>query len=83
MTWQFYKEKAESLQSTKNKKKIWEQIAKSVSSDTTLKVTGEQARERFPTEKPLVFHFLSFWIPSGICYMTVLLYRNVPWLVRQ
>jgi hypothetical protein len=39
------------LQSTKNKKKIWEQIAKSVSSDTTLKVTGEQARERFYTIK--------------------------------
>jgi len=46
-----YKEKAESLQSTKNKKKIWKQIAKSVSSDTTLKVTGEQARERFYTIK--------------------------------
>ena len=39
------------MQSTKNKKKILEQIAKSVSSDTTLKVTGEQARERFYTIK--------------------------------
>jgi len=45
------KVKAAILQTTKNKRNIWNQIASAASEETTLKVSHEQARERFYTLK--------------------------------
>lgn len=48
-----YKENADTLQTTQNKKKVWDDIAAALRQETSsnINITGEQAREKFYTLK--------------------------------
>lgn len=48
-----YKENADTLQTTRNKKKVWDEIAAALPQETSrnINITGEQAREMFYTLK--------------------------------
>lgn len=48
-----YKENADTLQTTRNKKKVWDDIAAALRQETSsnINITGEQAREKFYTLK--------------------------------
>ena len=56
-----YQENKDAMKTTRNRKKVWEKIATDVmaANKTTIKITGDQARDRFYTLKRSYRKFLS------------------------